>query len=182
LPNSEGFFYNISVTALNLSLEETIFMRIVFVLLLFYISIVVSAQSRIANQVKGIFDDASKGFQKYIGTKKYGTDTTSAYYNTTIIIEGTTDNDIFKDSSGHMYSAPISDWVTKKEAKNIAEEWVSKLKRTFGAFKQQKEESFLGIISIDYIYRKESTSLSIDVVSRNDGKMCIVVLHISYYP
>lgn len=83
-------------------------MRIVFAILLFHFSIAISAQSRLADQVKALFDDAPNGFQEYIGTKKPGTDTTSSVYSTTIVIEGTIDNDVFKDSLGYIYIQPRS--------------------------------------------------------------------------
>ena len=113
-------------------------MRIVILLLVSLLAIDLSAQSNFADQVKNIFEDASNNFLKYRGTPKPSLDTASAYYNTTIVIDGTTENHIFKDQSGYMYSVLIKDWVSKKEAKKIVDECKIKLKDKFWPFKKTK--------------------------------------------
>lgn len=156
-------------------------MRIVFLFIALSLAITLSAQSNFVNQVKNIFEDASNNFLKYKGTQKPSLDTASAYYNTTITIDGTIDNDIFRDQLGYMYSAVIKDWVSKKEAKRIVEGWKMELKDNFWPFKQQKEKSFTGVFSEDYIFKKNAITLAFCIVLSGDNKNYLVTLHISYY-
>ena len=162
-------------------------MRIIILFLASVLTIDSSGQSNFANQVKSIFEDATNDFLKYTGTQKPSFNTSSAYYNTTIIIDGTTDNNIFKDQSGYViYTALINDWVSKKEAKKIVDEYKKKLKDNFWPFKQQKGKKFSGalsdVLSENYIFERNNTTLAISIVSSGDNKNCIVTLHISHYP
>lgn len=157
-------------------------MRIVFVFLLYHISIATSAQSGMADQIKALFDDAPNGFQKYLGTKKPGTDTASSVYNTNIVIEGTIDNDIFIDSMGYMYSASEKCCLSRKEAKQIIETWKKQLKGIFGPFIHQERAGFHGLIAEDFEYVKGNTTLTLTFFTSGNSAKYMVAIHISYYP
>jgi hypothetical protein len=156
-------------------------MRFVFALLLYHISISLVGQSSAASQVKAILNDGPNGFRKYTGVQKIGIDSMPGTYGATMTIDGTIDNEIFKDSLGYIYSAVISDRVVRKKAIGIAKEWIRKLKESLGLFEQWKGNSRHGINTIGYVYSKDKSSVSVNVVSENHSKKAIVIIHISYY-
>lgn len=158
-------------------------MRSLFTMVVLFYSLAGSGQTETAiKQARALFDDAPSGFKQYTGRKKTGTDTISSLYNSTIHIEGTTDDDIFKDSSGVMYSANISDFVSRREAQKINREWLGALEREFGRFKQLKGLNYGNRDIVSYNYRQGCASISLDIVAPEKRGNCLIIIHISCYP
>ena len=146
-------------------------------------------QQKAAYQVRDIYDDGVNGFAKFTGEGPLGTDTISRLFNSNLTIEGTTENRITREENGSMYTALITgDWVSKKRAKEIAEEWMEEMRTTLGNFKKENVTDLPGphvrkdIEVLRYSYRENAGSVSLDLVTSPKSGKYLVLLHISWYP
>jgi hypothetical protein len=107
-------------------------MRTAFILLLLLFSNLLFSQNSFARQLNDIISDTTNHFQKFKGSAQGFKIPDSATYNSTIILEGTTENWIQIDRTTCMYHADIINSVSKNVAKRILAEWKLKLTTALG--------------------------------------------------
>ena len=98
-----------------------------------FLSVFSNAQPNFEQQIKDVMADSASGFRKFrdrFKTEKMSFDST---FLSTIQIEGTRRNEIYKlDAQMWVYSTIISDSVKLNEAKKIADEWKNKVEKAIG--------------------------------------------------
>jgi hypothetical protein len=108
-------------------------MRTAFILLLLLFSNLLFSQNSFARQLNDIISDTTNHFQKFKGSAQEFKIPDSATYNSTIILEGTTENWIHIDRTTCMYNADIINSLKKNEGKKILAEWKLKLTTALGS-------------------------------------------------
>lgn len=140
-------------------------MRIVFLYAFLLVSISLTAQSNFQKQIGNIIADSANNFRKFRGQPKLFKEDSDSVFISTIQIEGTKDNEIYRlDTLGWSYSALIADSVKTNKGEKICNEWKGKIEMILGARFVIKKHEIKNYNPGNYGWRFSNKNLIIRII------------------
>ena len=139
-------------------------------------------QNNLKVKIKALIENPENGFQKFRGRFKQLTGTDSVF-RSSILVDGTRDNEIILSSAFSMYMAIITDSVGNKEGRRMIDDWEKNLGSFLGDKWQLKKLEITAWNPALYGWRFvcDELTISITLYSGELNDSYIVKLGIDYF-